>query len=130
MDIYHKNGVWFYDAPAPPRNHEHWAESWAWTDDWNLVERCPCQAMNLNRSGWVEDEHPRVAPRTGFSERLSSPTGNRAWAALTLLCTAVALLSAGWGLTAPELNGRAVLSFIGFAWFAFLATEFHDMWKN
>jgi hypothetical protein len=125
LEIHNLDGVDWCSAPPPPAKHEHWAQTWAWYGPAGLsyVERCPCGAFGDGGGRWsyIGSDTPRVVPE---------PRSRRIWAVLTVLCVVADAYLIFWGLTAPELNGRAVLSFIGFAGFAFLATEFHNMWKS
>lgn len=67
LGIVHLGGVSWWDAPAPPRRHAHWAQTSgslrsAGGGSWR-VERCPCGAIATDGGPWVALDPPRVAAR-------------------------------------------------------------------
>ncbi len=64
---WHLDGVSWYDAPPPPRRHDHWPQTRGELRVGDFVERCPCGAIRdpsntADRSGgWVLLDPPRVA---------------------------------------------------------------------
>jgi hypothetical protein len=67
-EIWHLDGVDWFDAPAPvQRGHEHWAQTAGWLG-LDLVCRCPCSAITRRYpDGWIHLDEPRFAepPRRG-----------------------------------------------------------------
>lgn len=66
------DGLWWYQAPPPPADHEHFAQSIGWVG-LELARRCACGAFRsstIGRHGWYQPDEPRVAPKTSFLRRL------------------------------------------------------------
>jgi hypothetical protein len=62
VSIEHLDGVPWWEAPPPPREHEHWAQTTGTLQVFEQVERCPCGAIRSNiRPNWVLLDPPRVA---------------------------------------------------------------------
>lgn len=67
--IAHLDGVPWWEAPPPPRQHEHTPQTrGARSGNITFIERCACGAVRLDRVGpWVygserEEQDPRVQP--------------------------------------------------------------------
>ncbi len=68
-EIRNLDGISWYDAPAPPRRHKHWAQ----TDGWiglDQFQRCPCGALRRNSPHWVLLDEPRVTEEPTLTQRL------------------------------------------------------------
>ena len=75
--VRHLDGVPWADAPAPPKRHEHWAQTWA-RFNFETVDRCPCGAMR--RSSW-----PEWMPELGGATRVGpGGPGPIRWLAIRL----------------------------------------------
>jgi hypothetical protein len=59
----HVGGVPWYDAPAPPRQHAHWAQTTGYIREGSeRVERCACGAIRSDLSPtWTLLDAPRVS---------------------------------------------------------------------
>jgi hypothetical protein len=65
LGIIHKDGVSWFDAPAPPKHHAHWVQtSGLIRGDIKRIERCPCGAIRHEGERWLLLDEPRVAPVT------------------------------------------------------------------
>jgi cytoskeletal protein RodZ len=105
----HLDGVPWWEAPAPPRRHKHWAQTTGWLHEGlERVERCACGAIQSDlKPGWVLLDAPRVADGGSasgqpYSGATPTPGGSdsgggkrRSWfsrhKALTFVLAAVAL---------------------------------------
>jgi hypothetical protein len=57
----HLDNVPWYDAPAPPRRHRHWAQTKGVVSE-REVWRCPCGAFGGPQETWMLLDAPRVRP--------------------------------------------------------------------
>lgn len=56
------DGVAWFDAPAPPRFHDHWPQSVGQYPEFGELWRCPCGAIGGPAEPWVLFDKRRVAP--------------------------------------------------------------------
>jgi hypothetical protein len=87
LELHHKDGVPWYQAPAPPRRHTCWAQTDGWTNWVNRVERCACGAIRYDGAHgvWMErnsrtdsppaKSSPPAGEKRGFLERLADRLG-------------------------------------------------------
>jgi hypothetical protein len=56
MEISHVDGTAWFEAPAPPLDHDCWVQTFGSTDKLPSVERCPCGATRLDGPDrpWIE----------------------------------------------------------------------------
>ena len=78
LPIWHLDGVDWHRAPAPPKQHEHWAQTVGHLHIGEEVWRCPCGAMGgparPGRGGqviWIHlnPDQVRVAAEPGSAKR-------------------------------------------------------------
>jgi hypothetical protein len=55
----HRDGVWWHDAPLPPRWHRCQPWSRGVTPSFTRVERCACGATRLDGGPWLERNQTR-----------------------------------------------------------------------
>jgi hypothetical protein len=51
-ELWHLDGVGWYNAPLPRKRHKCWTQTRGWMDEFTLVERCACGAMQIDLGGW------------------------------------------------------------------------------
>jgi hypothetical protein len=52
-ELYHRDGVPWFDATKPRRFHRHTVQTYAYVDYFTLIERCACGATRIDgRSRW------------------------------------------------------------------------------
>jgi hypothetical protein len=59
--IEHKDGIWWYEAPLPPKKHEcePWTSAW---EGFTQVQRCACGSIRMNPDRvWIEVNARRAA---------------------------------------------------------------------
>jgi hypothetical protein len=54
LEIYHRDGIDWLDAPAPDRRHTCRTQTFAWTNVFTAVHRCACGAIKIAPGGWQE----------------------------------------------------------------------------
>jgi hypothetical protein len=61
--IEHRDGIDWWEAPAPPRTHDHEWQTRAVVDG-EVVERCRCGAFGDGEGDWMmlPPDKPRVIP--------------------------------------------------------------------
>ncbi len=54
LNVQHKDGIWWYDAPMPPEQHD--CEPWSSGESGSFfVERCACGATKLDHDwAWLD----------------------------------------------------------------------------
>lgn len=60
--IYHNDGVSWFDAPLPPKNHKCTPQTKAYMNYFTLVYRCACGATAINEevpTVWIEKNQTR-----------------------------------------------------------------------
>jgi hypothetical protein len=54
MPLWHLDGIEWFEAPAPPKRHQHWAQTVACLKPGQEVWRCPCGAItDEHEDGWI-----------------------------------------------------------------------------
>ncbi len=52
---HHTDGVAWYRLRPPGRWHKCWAQSWGSCGPFEMIERCPCGAVRIDRGGpWLD----------------------------------------------------------------------------
>jgi hypothetical protein len=54
LEIYHRDGIDWLDAPAPDRRHTCRTQTFAWTNYFTAVHRCACGAIKIAPGGWQD----------------------------------------------------------------------------
>jgi hypothetical protein len=54
LEIYHRGGVDWLDAPTPNRRHTCRTQTFAWTNIFTAVHRCACGAIKIAPGDWQE----------------------------------------------------------------------------
>ena len=54
LEIYHRNGVDWLNAPTPDRQHTCQTQTFAWTNLFTAVHRCACGAIKISPGRWGE----------------------------------------------------------------------------
>lgn len=78
----HVDGISWLDHPAPPKRHEHWAQTTGSSPTGlDVIMRCPCGAFrDYNARGlsdWYNLEPPRVAPRPTIRQMIARLAGRK-----------------------------------------------------
>lgn len=62
LGIIHRNGIPWFDAPAPAKHHAHWVQTSGYIRGNAVrIERCPCGAIRNQGESWLLLDEPRVA---------------------------------------------------------------------
>ena len=64
FEVWHLDGIDWYNAPPPPRKHTCWAQTKGWVD-LHQIFRCACGAASYDGRYWMERNQRNSSKNTG-----------------------------------------------------------------